>query len=104
MLGLILPWHRDAILQVIVEAKNHGLSFAPGVATPSDIEIAIEQGCRILKYFPAETAGGLKYLSSMAAPYQHLDLKFIPLGGINIGNAADYLDLPSLLRRLGVHG
>jgi 2-dehydro-3-deoxyphosphogluconate aldolase/(4S)-4-hydroxy-2-oxoglutarate aldolase len=51
-----------------------------GVATPTDIELAIEQGCRILKYFPAETAGGLKYLSSMAAPYQHMDLKFIPLG------------------------
>jgi 2-dehydro-3-deoxyphosphogluconate aldolase/(4S)-4-hydroxy-2-oxoglutarate aldolase len=83
--------------KVIVEAKNHGLSFAPGVATPSDIEVAIEQGCRILKYFPAETAGGLKYLSSMAGPYQHLDLKFIPLGGLNIENAAGYLGSPLII-------
>ena len=56
--------------KVISAAREHGLSFAPGVVTPTDIEMAIEQGCRVLKYFPAETAGGMKHLSSMAAPYQ----------------------------------
>ena len=83
--------------KVIATAKECGLSFAPGVVTPSDIELAIEQGCRILKYFPAETAGGMKYLSSMAAPYQHLDLKFIPLGGLNIDNAQNYLKSPLII-------
>jgi 2-dehydro-3-deoxyphosphogluconate aldolase/(4S)-4-hydroxy-2-oxoglutarate aldolase len=80
--------------KVVAAAKECGLSFAPGVVTPSDIEFAIEQGCRILKYFPAETAGGMKHLSSMAGPYQHFDLKFIPLGGLNIDNAASYLQSP----------
>ena len=80
--------------KVIAEAYEQGLSFAPGVMTPTDIEIAIEQGCRILKYFPAETTGGMKHLKSMAAPYQYLGLKFIPLGGLNIDNARSYLESP----------
>jgi len=80
--------------KIIAEAKKQGLSFAPGIMTPTDIEIAIEQGCRILKFFPAKTSGGLAHLKSMAAPYQYLGLKFIPLGGVNMSNAADYLESP----------
>ncbi len=80
--------------KIIAAAQQQGLSFAPGVMTPSDIEIAIEQGCRILKFFPAESSGGMKHLKSMAAPYQHLGLKFIPLGGVNMTNAASYLESP----------
>lgn len=86
--------------KVISAAHEHGLSFAPGVVTPSDIEIAIEQGCRILKYFPAETAGGMEHLSNMAAPYQYLGLKFIPLGGLNMENAGKYLQ-SSLITAIG---
>jgi len=80
--------------KIIAEARKHGLSFAPGIMTPTDIEIAVEQGCRILKFFPAETSGGMKHLESMSAPYQHLELKFIPLGGCNIDNAESYLKSP----------
>lgn len=79
---------------VIKAAKEYGLSFAPGIMTPTDIETAVELGCRILKYFPAESAGGLKHLQSMVSPYQHLGLKFIPLGGINIQNVSAYLQSP----------
>lgn len=78
--------------RVIAEAYKNGLSFAPGIMTPSDIEIAVEQGCRILKYFPAETSGGMVNLKDMVAPYQYLGLKFIPLGGCNLGNARNYLE------------
>ena len=77
--------------RVIEAAREHNLSFAPGIMTPSDIEAAIEKGCRILKYFPAETSGGIKHLANMVAPYQFLGLKFIPLGGISISNASNYL-------------
>ena len=83
--------------RIIKKAQDYGLSFAPGIATPTDIEMALEQGCRILKYFPAETSGGLKHLDSMAAPYQHLGLSFIPLGGINISNAIPYLKSSKIL-------
>lgn len=77
--------------RVVERAKSLGLPFAPGVVTPSDVEAAIELGCRELKFFPAEPSGGIKYLRSMAAPYQHLGLKFIPLGGVNIENLPNYL-------------
>jgi len=79
---------------VIAEAHRQNLSFAPGVMTPTDIEMAIAEGCRVLKYFPAETSGGMKHLTSMAAPYQYLGLTFIPLGGLNLDNARSYLESP----------
>ena len=77
--------------KIIAEAVKKGLSFAPGIMTPSDIEIAVQEGCRILKFFPAETSGGMKHLESISAPYNYLGLKFIPLGGCNINNAPTYL-------------
>lgn len=80
--------------KVIAEARKQGLSFAPGIMTPTDIELAIEQGCRVLKYFPAETSGGMNHLKNMVAPYQYLGLTFIPLGGCNIDNATSYLKSP----------
>ena len=86
--------------KVIAEAHKLGVSFAPGVMTPTDIEIAVEQGCRILKYFPAETSGGMKHLTNMSAPYQYLGLKFIPLGGLNIDNSGSYLE-SSLITAIG---
>lgn len=87
----VAPGCNPSILQ---EAKKQGLSFAPGIMTPSDIEMAIQEGCRILKFFPAESSGGMPHLKSMAAPYQYLGLKFIPLGGVNMKNAANYLQEP----------
>jgi 2-dehydro-3-deoxyphosphogluconate aldolase/(4S)-4-hydroxy-2-oxoglutarate aldolase len=81
-------------------AKDMGLPFAPGISTPSDIEIAVEHGCRLLKYFPAESSGGLAHLTGMAAPYAHLKLRYIPLGGLTQANMADYLKSP-LVTALG---
>jgi 2-dehydro-3-deoxyphosphogluconate aldolase/(4S)-4-hydroxy-2-oxoglutarate aldolase len=80
--------------RVVERAQTLGLPFAPGVATPSDIEKAVELGCRELKFFPAEPSGGMKYLSSMSAPYAHLGLRFIPLGGLNVENMGSYLAAP----------
>jgi 2-dehydro-3-deoxyphosphogluconate aldolase/(4S)-4-hydroxy-2-oxoglutarate aldolase len=72
-------------------AKDNGLTFAPGIQTASEIECALEFGCKLLKYFPAETTGGIKNLKSLNAPYSHLGLKYIPLGGIKTANVRDYL-------------
>jgi 2-dehydro-3-deoxyphosphogluconate aldolase/(4S)-4-hydroxy-2-oxoglutarate aldolase len=82
---------------VVKTAQNEGLPFSPGIVTPSDIECAIELGCNVLKYFPAEPAGGLTYLKSMANPYAHLGLKYVPLGGLNQDNFGAYLEFPSIL-------
>lgn len=80
--------------KIIQEAQKLGLPFAPGIMTPSDIEIAIENGCRIIKFFPAVTSGGISHLDSMVAPYKYLGLQFIPLGGVNMDNAEQYLRSP----------
>ena len=63
---------------VVDAAQQAGLPFSPGVCTPSDVEAAVERGCRTLKFFPAEPCGGLSYLKSIAAPFAHLGLRFIP--------------------------
>ena len=76
---------------VVLHAQDCSLPFAPGVVTPSDIESAIQLGCRELKFFPAEPSGGIRYLRTMAAPYAHLGLQFIPLGGLTADNMNAYL-------------
>ncbi|NBV86232.1 MAG: bifunctional 4-hydroxy-2-oxoglutarate aldolase/2-dehydro-3-deoxy-phosphogluconate aldolase [Verrucomicrobia bacterium] len=83
--------------RVVAEARRVGLPFAPGVCTPTDIELAIEAGCRLLKLFPCEPVGGLQYLRSIAAPFAHLGIQFIPLGGVNKSNAESYLREPLVL-------
>lgn len=79
---------------VIEAAQSAGLPFGPGIMTPSDIEAALGFGCEVLKFFPAGSSGGLKHLRNIAAPYAHLGLKYIPLGGVNAGNMGEYLDDP----------
>ena len=81
---------------VVRAAMDAGLPFAPGVCTPSELESAIELGCRFVKFFPAEASGGLAYLKSMAAPYRHLGIRYFPLGGLNAGNMLDYLKEPDV--------
>ena len=63
--------------------------------TPSEIENAYAMGCtRLLKFFPASVAGGLHGLRTLAAPYRHLGLRFMPLGGLKADNTAEWLAEP----------
>ncbi|MCB1096346.1 MAG: bifunctional 4-hydroxy-2-oxoglutarate aldolase/2-dehydro-3-deoxy-phosphogluconate aldolase [Verrucomicrobiae bacterium] len=80
--------------RVVEAAIAAGLPFAPGVATPSDIERALEYDRTLLKFFPAGPSGGLPYLESIAAPYQHLGLRYVPLGGVSEANCDEYLKNP----------
>jgi 2-dehydro-3-deoxyphosphogluconate aldolase/(4S)-4-hydroxy-2-oxoglutarate aldolase len=80
--------------RVIEAARALGLSFAPGVCTPTDIELAVEAGCRLMKFFPSEPSGGLAYLRAIGAPFAHLGLGFVPLGGIDLENSTRYLQEP----------
>jgi 2-dehydro-3-deoxyphosphogluconate aldolase / (4S)-4-hydroxy-2-oxoglutarate aldolase len=68
--------------------------FVPGVATASDIQAALGAGCRLLKFFPAEPLGGVKGLRTLAAPFAHLGVKYLPLGGIDLAKAPGYLGEP----------
>ena len=80
---------------MVVHAQSRGLAVIPGVATPSEIEAAMSLGLRILKFFPAEASGGPGYLSAIRATYPNV--RFMPTGGINIGNLASYLALPNVI-------
>jgi len=81
---------------VVTKAQEIGLPFAPGIATPTEIETALSLGCKTLKFFPAEPMGGLSYFNSMINPYHFLELQYIPLGGLNQSNFADYLKHPAI--------
>lgn len=70
-------------------AKARELTLFPGVSTPSEILSALASGFSVLKWFPAESLGGINTLKAISAPFP--DVKFIPTGGINAKNANDYL-------------
>ena len=80
--------------KIVRAAQEAGLAFAPGVCTPSEIEIAMDLGCRLLKFFPAEASGGVKMLKALSGPYAHTGIKFCPTGGVTKDNLVDYLSLP----------
>ena len=68
---------------------QQGIPIFPGVCTPTEIEAALQKGLKVVKFFPAEPAGGLAYLKAIAAPYSMVE--FIPTGGINAEKLATYL-------------
>ena len=82
--------------RVIESAQKHELLIMPGIVTPSEIEQARNYGLEVLKFFPAEAAGGTSMLKALAGPYGHTGIKFIPTGGINLTNMASYIEISSV--------
>ncbi len=81
--------------RVIAAVQKLGVPFLPGCATASEAMRLAEEGFRFLKFFPAEAAGGVNYLKSLAAPLA--DLRFCPTGGIDAEKAKAYLALPNVV-------
>ena len=81
--------------RIVKYCVDKGILITPGCANPSDIEQALEQGLEVVKFFPAEAAGGLKMIKAMAAPY--VGVKFMPTGGINQNNVREYLAYDRIL-------
>jgi len=75
--------------------KDVSVPVFPGVATATEAQTLYEQGFKTLKFFPAESNGGILALKSMAAPMPHL--KFMPTGGITEQTAKQYLKLPNVI-------
>lgn len=82
--------------KVVEACQKAGLPLTPGVVTPSEVEQARTLGCKVLKFFPAEAAGGVKMLSALTGPYGHTGIQFIPTGGIDVEKAKAYWALPSV--------
>ena len=81
--------------KVVKYCVEKGIPVTPGCSNPSDEEVAIELGLEVVKFFPAEAAGGLNMIKSMAAPYTKM--KFMPTGGINAKNLTSYLDFKKII-------
>lgn len=82
--------------QELLDAANRSsVPFLPGAITPSEIMAMREEGYRVLKFFPAEQAGGAAFLKSLSAPLP--DIRFCPTGGISPDNARDYLTLANVV-------
>jgi len=79
---------------VVAHFQSRGGVFIPGVMTPSEIEKGLTLDCKLLKFFPAGTAGGVAALKALSGPYAATGVRFCPTGGINPGNMMDYLNLP----------
>jgi len=84
-------------ISITEEAQRKNFPFMPGIMTPTDIETGLSLGIQYFKFFPAEAAGGIKYLSSISAPYLHRNIKFVPTGGLNTTNLPAYLNMNSVL-------
>jgi 2-dehydro-3-deoxyphosphogluconate aldolase/(4S)-4-hydroxy-2-oxoglutarate aldolase len=82
--------------QIVQQAQQMGLPFVPGIATPSDIELGLSLGCKLLKFFPAEALGGTVMLEALSAPYKHTGVKFMPTGGASIKNLETYLKIDTV--------
>jgi 2-dehydro-3-deoxyphosphogluconate aldolase/(4S)-4-hydroxy-2-oxoglutarate aldolase len=67
----------------------------PGVATASEVMAALDEGLSTVKFFPAQSSGGAAAIRALAGPFPQV--RFIPTGGVNPGNANDYLALPSVV-------
>ena len=80
---------------VAVEAAELGIPYFPGVSTPTEMLQAINEGITTLKFFPAESLGGVNALKAMTAPFP--GISFMPTGGISASNAKDYLALASVV-------
>ena len=81
--------------KVVKYCQEKNVPITPGTARPTDIEMALELGLDVVKFFPAEQNGGLAMIKAMAAPYTKV--KFMPTGGISAKNLKSYLDFDKII-------
>jgi 2-dehydro-3-deoxyphosphogluconate aldolase/(4S)-4-hydroxy-2-oxoglutarate aldolase len=81
-------------IRVVERCRELGVPVFPGVSTPTEVIAALDAGLDVLKFFPAEAAGGVPYLRALQGPFRHV--RWIPTGGISAASAPSYLALPSV--------
>ena len=82
---------------VMAAAKAEGLPMCPGIATASELSQALTAGCTMVKFFPAEAAGGVKMIKNLLGAFRFTGVRFMPTGGVNLSNVADYLAVPEIV-------
>jgi len=81
--------------KVVKYCLDKDITIIPGCMTPSDIESALGLGLEVVKFFPAEAAGGVDVIKAISAPYTNI--KFMPTGGINAGNLNSYISFNKVI-------
>ncbi|HIZ79031.1 MAG TPA: bifunctional 4-hydroxy-2-oxoglutarate aldolase/2-dehydro-3-deoxy-phosphogluconate aldolase [Candidatus Lachnoclostridium stercorigallinarum] len=81
--------------EIVDYCLEKGIPVFPGCMTPSEVAQGVKRGLKVLKFFPAEQAGGLAMIKAMAAPYT--TVKFMPTGGISAKNLKEYLACDKIL-------
>lgn len=89
---IVTPGFNPAVVDYCLE---HEIPVYPGVCTPTEIDMALQRGIKVVKFFPAEPIGGLAYLKAIAAPYRMVE--FIPTGGISREVLAGYLGFKQVI-------
>jgi 2-dehydro-3-deoxyphosphogluconate aldolase/(4S)-4-hydroxy-2-oxoglutarate aldolase len=82
---------------IVNAAKEMGMPFCPGVATASELSQALSCGLKMVKFFPAESAGGVKMIKNLLGAFRFTGVKFMPTGGVNLSNVAEYLAVPEIV-------
>lgn len=91
--GLIVsPGYSERLVD---HALERGVDILPGVSTPTELEIGLARGLDTFKFFPAEAAGGRRWLVAVGGPYPQI--RFVPTGGIDAVTLPGYLELPNVL-------
>lgn len=88
----VSPGATDALLET---AEQQDLPMLPGAASASEAMALLGRGYDMLKFFPAEAAGGAPFLKSLGSPLPQIS--FCPTGGVGPGNAMEYLSLPNVI-------
>ena len=81
----------------VAPAQAVGLPMVPGIATASELSQALTAGAPMVKFFPAEAAGGVKMIKNLLGAFRSTGVKFMPTGGINLSNLKDYLAVPEII-------
>jgi 2-dehydro-3-deoxyphosphogluconate aldolase/(4S)-4-hydroxy-2-oxoglutarate aldolase len=89
---VVAPGFGAAVVDYCLE---NGIPVFPGIATPTELEFGLSRGLSVMKFFPAESLGGIAYLKAMSAPYG--EVEFLPSGGIGLSNLAVYLASPRVV-------
>ena len=81
--------------EIVDYCMEKNIPVFPGCISPSEVAQAVKRGLKVVKFFPAEQAGGIAMIKAMAAPYHNI--RFMPTGGINTENLKDYLSCNKIL-------
>ncbi len=82
---------------IMAVAKEEQMPFCPGIATASELSQALTAGAPMVKFFPAEAAGGVKMIKNLLGAFRFTGVKFMPTGGVNLSNVGDYLAVPEIV-------